>query len=436
LRHHIDDIFVKYTKYFKANKKKWKLGNMVKPIPISVFICLQTNLFPIPHSISQKMPITHMDLDSFFVSVECLENNRLKGKPLLIGGSGDRAVVASCSYEARSFGVHAAMPMQLARKLCPDAIILRGDMDKYTRYSELVTSVIHEQAPVYEKASIDEFYLDLKGMDRFFGCYQWATELKQRIRNETGLAISFGLSENKTVSKVATGEIKPNGQLQVEKGREKIFLAPLHVRKIPMVGEKNAFLLKSMGIEKIMTLQEMPVELMENLMGQTGVSIWKKANGIDHTPVVPYSEKKSISSEETFEKDTIDINKLNSILMSMTEQLGFQLRSSQKLCACVAVKIRYSDFDTHSMQAKIPYTSSDHILMARVKELFKKLYNRRLLVRLIGVRLSHLVQGNYQIDLFEDTNSMINLYQAIDRMKQRFGADKIQRAIGLDKYKQ
>jgi DNA polymerase-4 len=381
------------------------------------------------------MPITHMDLDSFFVSVECLENSKLKGKPLLIGGSGDRAVVASCSYEARSFGIHSAMPMQLARKLCPDAIIIRGDMDKYTRYSELVTSVINERAPLYEKASIDEFYLDLCGMDRFFGCYQWASELKQRIRNETGLNVSFGLSENKTVSKIATGEVKPNGQMQVENGNEKTFLAPLHVRKIPMVGEKNAFLLKSMGIEKIHTLQEMPIELMENLMGQTGISIWKKANGIDNTPVVPYSERKSISSEETFEKDTIDVYKLNAILVGMTEQLGFQLRDSKKLCACVAVKIRYSDFDTHTMQARIPYTSCDHILIARVKELFKKLYNRRLLVRLIGVRFSHLVQGNYQINLFEDTSSMISLYQAIDRMKQRFGADKIQRAIGLEKYK-
>jgi DNA polymerase-4 len=191
--------------------------------------------------------VVHMDLDSFFVSVSRLQNSALIGKPVLVGGSSDRGVVASCSYEARQFGIHSAMPMKLARRLCPEALIIRGDYESYSNYSSIITEMIGEQVPVYEKSSIDEFYLDLSGMDKFFGCYKWATELRQKIQKETGLPISFGLSVNKTVSKVATGEAKPNGQMQINFGNEKQFLSPLSVSKIPMVGEKTAHLLRSMG---------------------------------------------------------------------------------------------------------------------------------------------------------------------------------------------
>jgi DNA polymerase-4 len=377
--------------------------------------------------------IVHMDLDSFFVSVERLQNSSLAGKPLLIGGVGGRGVVASCSYEARKFGVHSAMPMKLALRLCPEAIVLRGDYEQYSKFSHLVTDIIKEDVPLYEKSSIDEFYIDLSGMERFFGSYVFATELRQKITRETGLPISFGLSCNKTVSKIATGEAKPNGQLQVPRNTEKPFLAPLSVQKIPMVGDKTYRLLKSMGVEKVKTVQEMPVELMERLLGEPGTVIWKKANGIDNTPVIPYSERKSISTEETFNTDTIDVLGLKALLISMTEKLGFQLRNQQKLSSCVTVKIRYSNFDTHTMQARIPYTSCDHVLIPRVKELFDKLYSRRMLVRLIGVRFSHLVSGNYQINLFDDTEEMMKLYQAMDRMKLRYGETKLMRAIGMNK---
>lgn len=376
--------------------------------------------------------IVHMDLDSFFVSVECLENSDLKGKPVLIGGSGDRGVVASCSYEARKFGVRSAMPMKLARRLCPDAIIIRGDHERYSYYSNVVTDIIRDSVPVYEKASIDEFYLDLTGMDKFFGCYKWATELRSRIMKESGLPISFGLSQNKTVSKIATGEVKPNGQTQISYGLEKSFLAPLPVKKIPMVGEKTYSLLRGLGVEKVETIQQMPITLMENVLGESGIVIWKKANGIDNTPVEPYSERKSISTEETFQQDTIDVDKLKDLLVTMTEKLAFQLRSEKKLTACVTVKIRYSNFDTHTMQAAIPYTSCDHILLKKAKELFTKLYNRRLLVRLIGVRFSHLVNGHYQINLFEDSEEIIRLYQAMDKMKTKYGESALARAVSLD----
>lgn len=377
--------------------------------------------------------VVHMDLDTFFVSVERLQNSALEGKPLLIGGKSDRGVVASCSYEARAFGIHSAMPMKLARRLCPDAIILRGDSEKYSQYSMAVTEVIKERVPVYEKSSIDEFYIDLSGMERFFGSYQLATEIRQTVRKETGLPISFGVSKNKTVAKVATGEAKPDGQLQVPLGTEKPFLSPLSIRKIPMIGAKTFHLLRSMGVERVYTLQDMPIELLESVLGKHGISIWKKANGIDNTPIVPYSERKSISSERTFDKDTIDVKQLRSILVAMTERLAFKLREEQKLTACITVKIRYSNFDTHTQQLRVPYTSSDHIIIARVKELFEKLYQRRMLVRLIGVRLSHMVPGGYQINLFEDTEEMISLYQAIDRMNRRFGGKQamVQRAVGL-----
>lgn len=374
--------------------------------------------------------IVHMDLDCFFVSVSRLLHPELNHKPVIVGG-GERGVVAACSYEARRFGVHSAMPVKLARRLCPEAIVIRGDYDAYSRYSDVVNEIISESVPLYERSSIDEFYIDLTGMDRFFGSYKYATGLRQRIIRETGLPISFGMSSGKTVSKVATGEAKPNNQLRVDFGEEKNFLAPLSVRKIPMVGEKTYTLLRSMGVEKVKTIQEMPVELMQKVLGENGVTLWKKANGIDFSPVEPYHEQKSISTEETFEQDTIDVQRLHHLLIAMTEKLCFRLRSERKVTSCVCVKLRYSNFDTHTMQCRIPYTNCDHLILKHVKELFNKLYNRRLLVRLIGIRFSHLVGGGHQINLFEDSGKMISLYQAMDKMRLRFGEDKIHRAAAL-----
>ncbi len=372
-----------------------------------------------------------MDLDTFFVSVERLRDSSLMGKPLLIGGTSDRGVVASCSYEARNFGIHSAMPMRTARLLCPQAIIIKGDHEQYSKYSNLVTDIIKERVPLYEKTSIDEFYIDLTGMDKFFGCYKLATELRQTITKESGLPISFAMSTNKTVAKMGTGEAKPNGQKEIPFGTEKDFLAPLSIKKIPMVGDKTYQLLREMGVEKVKTVQEMPVELMEQVLGQSGTIIWKKANGIDNSPVEQYSERKSISTECTFERDTIDVAHLKRILISMTEKLTFQLRSEEKLTACVTVKIRYSDFNTYTMQMRIPYTSLDHVLMEKVKELFDKLYQKRMLIRLIGIRFSHLIQGNYQFDLFDDTIEQLQLYQAMDKLRKRYGLASVMRAAGL-----
>ena len=375
--------------------------------------------------------VMHMDLDSFFVSVERRNNPALIGKPVLVGGSSDRGVVASCSYEARSYGIHSAMPMRTARQLCPEAVIVRGDHEQYSKFSDMVTDIIKENVPVYEKSSIDEFYVDMTGMDRFFGCYKLATEIRQKIIRETNLPISFALSTNKTVAKVGTGEAKPNGQREIPFGIEKEFLAPLSIKKIPMVGDKTYQLLRGMGIEKVKTVQDMPLEVMQQVLGENGTMIWKKANGIDNSPVEPYNERKSLSTECTFEKDTIDTDHLKRVLVSMTEKLAFQLRSEEKLTACVTVKIRYSDFNTYTMQARIPYTALDTTLIEKVKELFGRLFQKRMLIRLIGVKFSHLIQGTYQFDLFNDTTEQVQLYAAMDKLRQRFGDAAVMRAAGL-----
>ncbi len=375
--------------------------------------------------------ILHIDLDTFYVSVERLLHSELQKKPLLVGGTGDRGVVAACSYETRGFGVHSGMPMKMARELCPEAVVIRGNAGTYSKHSDMVTEIIKEQVPLFEKSSIDEFYADLSGMDRFFGAYKYATEMRQKIIKETGLPISFGLSVNKVVSKVATNEAKPNNQLKIDEGYEKHFLAPLSIRKIPMVGDKTYQTLRHLGLRQILNIQQMPIGVMQRVLGANGTVIWKRANGVDNSPVIPFCERKSISTERTFDRDTIDVHRLKGVLIAMTENLAYQLRRGQKLTACISVKVRYSDFNTYSKQLRIPYTSADHILIPKILELFKNLYNRRLLVRLVGIRFSHLVSGNYQIDLFDDTEEIVNLYHAMDTIRERYGDKSVIRASGL-----
>ncbi|HAY3500293.1 DNA polymerase IV [Elizabethkingia anophelis] len=375
--------------------------------------------------------IVHMDLDTFFVSCERKVNSALNGKPIIIGG-GDRGVVASCSYESRYYGVRSAMPIRMALKLCPEAKVIRGDMDLYSKMSHEVTEIIEENVPVMEKASIDEFYLDLSGMDRFFGCYKMTNELAATIMKETGLPISFALSQNKTVSKIGTGEAKPLGHLEIQSAMVRPFLDPLSIKKIPMVGDATFQLLSRIGIRTIKTLSEMPSDVLQNIIGKNGLELWKKANGIDETPVIPYSERKSISSERTFDKDTINVEGIRTLITSMAEQLAHQLRKEKWLTSTVVVKIRYSNFDTETKQCRITYTSADHTICKYALELFDKIYNRRMRIRLVGLKLTGLVHGQYQMNLFEDTAEMINLYQAMDHIKDRFGKHAVTRASGFD----
>lgn len=376
--------------------------------------------------------IIHLDLDAFFVAVECKRQNELKGRPLIIGGSSRRGVVAACSYEARRFGVHSAMPMYLALQLCPDAKVISGDMEAYSQHSHLITQIIADSVPSFEKSSIDEFYVDATGMDRYFGAFKWAIELRKKIINNSGLIISMGMSVNKLVSKVITGEFKPNAEKYIPAGEEKDFLAPLSVDKIPMIGKQTASFLYDMGVRKVATLREMPLKFLVSAFGKNGISLWNKAHGVDNSPVVSYSEQKSISTECTFDQDTIDVKGIKSLLIAMVEKVAFNLREQKKLTSCVTVKIRYANFDTETKQVHIPYTSSDHVLLRTVSELFERLYNRRMLIRLVGVRLSNLVHGNHQISLFDDMEENINLYEAIDRMKHKHGVEKLIRATTLN----
>jgi DNA polymerase IV len=379
--------------------------------------------------------IIHLDLDAFFVAVERKRDKRLLGKPLIIGGSSRRGVVAACSYETRQFGVHSAMPVYLALQLCPDAMVISGDMEAYSQHSHLVTEIIADSAPMFEKSSIDEFYIDASGMDRYFGAYKWSLELRQKIIRESGLPISLGMSVNKLVSKVATGEFKPGAEKLIPAGTEGDFLAPLSVEKIPMIGKQTSLFLYDMGVRTVGTLRDMPLKFLVSAFGKNGISIWNKARGIDESPVVPHSEQKSISTECTFEQDTIDVKRLKSILVAMVEKVAFQLREQKKLSSCLTVKIRYANFDTETKQIQVPYTSSDHVLLRIALDLFDRLYNRRMLIRLIGLRLSGLVHGCQQISLFDDTPENINLYEAIDYIKHKHGSSKVVRAttIGLGK---
>ena len=375
--------------------------------------------------------ILHMDLDAFFVSVECLKNSAFVGKPLIIGGTSSRGVVASCSYEARHFGVHSAMPMKMALRLCPHAMVLKGDMDSYSQYSGMVTEIIKAEAPVFEKASIDEFYLDLTGMDKYFGCYKWSLELRRKVMKEAGLPISFGLSLNKLISKMGTGEAKPNGTKEIPQGKEKNFIFPLSVRKIPGVGKETYKRLSFMGVRTIKILSEVPALLLEREFGKAGQALWQKANAIDRTPVVPYSEQKSMSKERTFMEDSLDIRMIKNLLLKMVDQLAFDLRAAQKLTACITIKIRYADFNTYTRQKRIAYTANDTVLFQYAKEIFDSLYERRQLIRLIGVKFSRLVHGNYQISLFDDTEKAISLLEQKDRIRRRFGSGSIMRAAYL-----
>jgi len=379
----------------------------------------------------EERTIVHFDLDSFFVEVERLQDSQLIGVPVIIGGHSDRAVVASCSYETRKFGVHSAMPMKRALALCPQAVVVNGHMDLYGKYSNMVTEIISEASPLYEKASIDEHYIDITGMERFFGSLKWAHELRMKIIRETGLPISFGLSVNKTVAKIATGAAKPNGEKHVPQEMVRAFLNPLPVNKIPMIGEKTTEVLHANKIYTIEELSTLTRQDVENMLGNYGVMIWKKANGIDHSPIIPYHERKSISTEETFDIDIDDLKFIDGLLVYMTEKLAYQLRREEKLTTCVTVKIRYANFATQTIQKQIGNTAFDDVLLTTARELFKKLYTRGLKIRLVGVRLSNLVQGSQQIDMFNDTSEMINLYQALDNMKKKYGRNAIQRAGGM-----
>jgi DNA polymerase IV len=370
--------------------------------------------------------IAHFDLDSFFVSVECINNPSLKGKPVMVGGS-ERGVVAACSYEARKFGIHSAMPMKTAMKLCPQAIVVSGARGEYSKYSRWVTEIIEAKAPLFEKASIDEFYLDLTGMDKFFDPLKWTIELREEIIKQTGLPISFGLARNKMVAKMATNEAKPNGYMAVPFGYERDFLAPLDINKIPGVGEQTESVLKAYGIKTIADIQKSNVQYLEELLGKWGAELYNKSFGLHSSKIVPYHEAKSISTENTFNENITDINFLMKEIVRMTEKIAYELRDDGKVAGCIAVKIRYPDFETNTRQTTISYTCADDELIPTAKELFHKLHKKGKPVRLLGVRLSELTNDAIQTNIFSDAAKKTDLYKAIDNVKNRFGKYSLHR---------
>jgi DNA polymerase-4 len=375
-----------------------------------------------------KRHIAHFDLDSFFVSVEILNDPSLKGKPVLVGGY-ERGVVAACSYEARKFGIHSAMPMRKALQLCPHAIVTMSSHADYSKYSRWVTEIIASKVPLFEKASIDEFYIDLTGMDKFFGVSNYARDLRKLITTETGLPISGGLSSAKFISKMATNEAKPNGFLEIPHGKEKEFLWPLGIEKINGVGKQTEIQLKSFGLYTIEDIAKTPVELMERYAGKWGEVLWHKAHGIGNADVETDWEQKSMSHENTFDKDYNDVAFLHAELVRLTEKTAYSLREDEKLTGCVTVKIRYSDFETMTRQEVIDYTALDDQLIEKVKGIFNKAYEKGRPVRLLGVRFSHMIPFTMQMSLFDNRVEKLQLYKAVDDIKDRFGTSSVTKAV-------
>ena len=379
--------------------------------------------------------IAHFDLDSFFVSVEMLQDPSLLGKAVVVGGSRDRGVVTTCSYEARKFGVRSAMPMRKAMELCPQAIIVKSSYGLYAKYSAWVTEIISASAPLYEKASIDEFYIDLTGMDTFFNPLEWTIRLRQTIMDETGLPISFGLATNKLVAKIATDEAKPNGYLFVTPGKEKEFLAPLPVEKLGGVGKKSHQTLLALGIYTIGDILKYDAMLLEKALGKWGTQLIRQANGLSDSVVSPHRESKSISAENTFEENTSDIDVLLAQLVGQAERVSYELRQEKKYATCVAIKFRNANFETSTRQITLPATIADSDIIKAATDLFTKLYVPGTLVRLLGVRLSGLTDTGAQTNLFDNKTEQHALYEAIDAVKNKFGKSLLSTARTIKKPK-
>ncbi|MEM9260271.1 MAG: DNA polymerase IV [Bacteroidota bacterium] len=371
--------------------------------------------------------ILRLDLDTFFVSVETLKDSSLRGRPVIISGHAGRGVVACCSFAAQRYGVHRAMPMRMALKLCPQAIVRKGDLDTYVKYSNTLTDIIASRAPLYEKASIGDFYLDLTGMDRYFGSWQWARELRTELTRETGLPLSMSLATNKFVATVGTNVNKPCVECLVAPGQERAFFNPLPVGTLPAVGRKTVHKLAFMGVRKVQTLADLPQRLLTNEFGKAGRLLWRKANALDNSPVVPYNNRQYLLHEHTFEVDTIDLDLLRKWVTKLTLDLGFELRQNGQLTGQLTVKITYTDRDTYTRQRRISYSASDQRLAAVTEQLFTAVFQRRQLVRSVGIKASRLVAGTPQIDLFEDSVRDLQLTATLDNIRTKYGS----KAVGI-----
>jgi DNA polymerase-4 len=318
-------------------------------------------------------------------------------------------------------------------ELCPHAIVVKSSYGQYAKYSAWVTNIIAANAPLYEKASIDEFYIDLTGMDTFFNPLEWTIRLRQTIMDETGLPISFGLATNKLVAKIATDEAKPNGYLFVTPGKEKEFLAPLPVEKLGGVGKKSHQTLLGLGIYTIGDILKYDAGLLEKALGKWGSQLVRQANGLSDSVVSPHRESKSMSAENTFEENTADINILLAQLVGQAERVSYELRQEKKYATCVAIKFRNANFETSTRQITIPATIADSDIIKAATDLFTKLYVPGTMVRLLGVRLAGLTDTGAQTNLFDNKTEQHALYEAIDSVKNKFGKSVLRKARTIKK---
>jgi DNA polymerase-4 len=367
----------------------------------------------------------HLDLDSFFVSVECVKNPSLLGKPVIVGGSETRGVVSSCSYEARKFGVRSAMPSAQAKRLCPHAIFIHGSYADYGHYSRMVTDIIASESPNFYKASIDEFYIDISGMERFFGLEKWSHQLREKIITETSLPISWGMATSKMIAKMCTQDAKPNGTYVVKKGEEQAYLDPKSVADIPFVGEKMTQSLHRFGIKTIAQLREKELEFLLKHFGKSGLYLHQKARGIGSNEMPNERVEKSISAERTFSENIADENELLSLLFKLTEKLAHELRLNQKQCSCVTIKIRYPDFSTFTHQRHLFPEYATPTLYDIAKQLLAEVWNDQKPLRQLGLRLSHLTEIEAQLNLFETNSTKKEYFKTVDSLKMKYGKSKI-----------
>jgi len=375
--------------------------------------------------------ILHVDMDAFFVSVELLDRPDLRGKPVVVGGQKDqRGVVSAASYEARKYGIHSAMPLRTAGRLCPHAIFLDGHHEKYGEWSDHVATILARFSPVVEMVSIDEAYLDLEGTERLHGSpFATADKLLRTITRETALPCSGGLASTRLTAKVASDQAKPRGLVWVPPGCEARFLAPLPVRKIPGIGEVTERALRALGIETVEQLAALPQEKLERIFGQWGDALYRKARGGDSYEFVMDAEPKSISHNLTFGEDTDNVNEMATILSHLSQKACKRLREAGLAARTLTLTIRYAGFETHTRAKTLAEpTELDADIYAVLQELFRKHRDPKRKVRLLGVSLSNFTHGNTQLDLLEKERreKLAKLTKATDRLRDRFGFGKVQ----------
>jgi len=385
--------------------------------------------------------IFHVDMDAFFVSVEELFDPSLNGKPVVVGGQRDqRGVVAAASYAAREFGIHSAMPLRTAAKLCPQAIFVHGHPERYREYSEKVHGVLTAFSPLVEMASVDEAYLDMTGTDRLHGPpLRAAHSLHQRMKAETQLNCSIGIGISRLIAKVSSAQAKPNGVLWIVPGQEAKFLAPLDVREIPGVGEVTEKSLQALGIFKVGDFARFEDGYLEERFGKWGLALAGKARGEDaggwfDSEVGVDTDAKSISHEHTYNEDTASVEQLESTLMRLSEMVGRRLREAGVHARTLQLKLRYKDFTTISRAHTLPSpTQLDTEIFGEVRRLFRKNWRKGLPVRLLGVQASSLGTGGHQGDLLEDNRRQRwqQALSAADRLRDKFGESSIALAAGM-----